>query len=421
MEKTQKNLESVEKVRGQMKTQFENLIDKVEAFVKMKGKHADDLKVVTDNQTYAEEYKDKIRTSLNDDFRAKTKANYDSAVTIIEKIKEIALTQQQNFDISSQALTNALTLISSIGNEISWDTIDDINETFRGDPKSLNVLRSVYKKNDISCKSNSTPIIEIDELMHEAYFGLIKAVEGFDSSQGTLFMTYATFWIRQAVKRFLDNSGQVIRVPVHKQEQIYKYNQVSAQFLRKYNRRATTKEYAIRLGISERAVEKLEAFMFNKAVISLDAAIQGEENDDMTVADSVGSDVNIEDDIVEKVGNEQLHTQLWEIVAQVLKDGKKIQIMKYRYIDNLSLEEIAIKYKVTKPNIDQFIRQSLRRLRCNSKTKRLGAEMGFWESKKTVDIDRLREWAERGYTKFLIEEEIEYAMHMGWLVKGECY
>jgi hypothetical protein len=83
------------------------------------------------------------------------------------------------------------------------------------------------------------------------------------------------------------------------------------------------------------------------------------------------------------------------------------------------MKRVAIKYKVTKPNIDQFIRQSLRRLRCNTKTKRLGAELGFWESKKTVDIDRLREWTERGYTKFLIEEEIEYAIRMGWIQKEE--
>jgi RNA polymerase primary sigma factor len=285
------------------------------------------------------------------------------------------------------------------------------------------LIFAVVKKYRYACQAdyNSAPIIEMDELMHEAYFGLIKAVESYDSSQGVLFMSYATSWIRQAVKRFLNNCGSVVRVPVHTQERVYRYNQVTSYYLSKYNRMPTVSEYGKWLGVSEKVIKQLQLFMFRDKVKSLDAAVPGEENDDMTVADTVASDINIENDIVEKVGNEQLHTQLWELVAQVLKDDKKVQILKYRYIDNLTLEEIAIKFKVSKANIDQFIRLSLSRLRTNSKTKRLGAELGFWESKKTVDIDRLRKWAERGYTKFLIEEEIEYAIRMGWLVKGEYY
>lgn len=47
---------------------------------------------------------------------------------------------------------------------------------------------------------NSTPIIEMDELIHEAYFELIKVVESYNSKQGVLFMTYVLAWIRQAVK-----------------------------------------------------------------------------------------------------------------------------------------------------------------------------------------------------------------------------
>ncbi|MDF2804075.1 MAG: hypothetical protein K0S61_3978 [Anaerocolumna sp.] len=228
-------------------------------------------------------------------------------------------------------------------------------------------------------------------------------------------MSYATFWIRQAVKSFLDNSGQVIRVPVHKQEQIYKYNQASAHYLSKYNRKATTKEYAMWLEASEKAIEKLERFMFNKTVKSLDAIIPGEDNDDMTIADTVASDVNIEDDIVEKMGNDQLHTQLWELVSQVLRDDKKVQILKYRYIDNLTQEEIARIYKVSDNNIRQFLVQSLRRLRSNSKTKRLGIELGFWDTDRPMNIDNVKEWANKGYINWLNEKELDYAIRMGWI------
>ncbi|MDF2544332.1 MAG: polymerase, sigma 70 subunit, RpoD subfamily [Herbinix sp.] len=80
-----------------------------------------------------------------------------------------------------------------------------------------------------ACRSdyNGTPIIEMDELMNEAYFGLVEAAKRFDPDQWNTFLTYAEHWIRRAVKRFLDNSGQVIRVPVHMQEKVYKCNQIT--------------------------------------------------------------------------------------------------------------------------------------------------------------------------------------------------
>jgi RNA polymerase primary sigma factor len=100
------------------------------------------------------------------------------------------------------------------------------------------LIFAVVKKYRYACQAdyNSTPIIEEDELMHEAYFGLVRAVESYDLSQRVLFMTYATSWIRQDVKRYLNNFGRVIRVPVHTQEKVYKYNQVTAYYLKNFNR-----------------------------------------------------------------------------------------------------------------------------------------------------------------------------------------
>ncbi len=81
------------------------------------------------------------------------------------------------------------------------------------------LIYATIKRYRYACQSdyNSLPIIEMDELMNEAYFGLVKAVENYNPNQGILFMSYAPNWIRQAVKRYLDNCGRTIRVPVHTQ------------------------------------------------------------------------------------------------------------------------------------------------------------------------------------------------------------
>ena len=235
------------------------------------------------------------------------------------------------------------------------------------------LIYSTIKVFRYACQAdyNSTPIIEMDELMHEAYFGLVKAAESYDSGQGILFMSYATTCIRQAVKRFLDNCGRVVRVPVHTQEKIYRYNQVSAYYLQNFNRLPSIREYAAWLHISERGIEKLQRFMFQDKVKSLDVAFPGTENEDITVGDTLASDINIEYDVIEKVAQEQLKSELWDRVSQVLKHDKMVTVLRYRFIDRFSLDETGKRMGITRERVRQYEVLALRRLRCNSRTKRM--------------------------------------------------
>lgn len=177
--------------------------------------------------------------------------------------------------------------------------------------------------------------------MHEAYFGLVKAVENYDASQGVLSMSYAPYWIRQAVKRFLEDSGRVIRVPVHKQEKVYQYNRLTAHFLQNYYREPTIHEYARWLQISDKGVEQLQRFMFRDKVKSLDEMVSIGEDESITFTDTVDSDTDLEGEVIEKVSQEQLKCELWDLISMVLKDDKKVQVIKLRYVDNQALERIA--------------------------------------------------------------------------------
>lgn len=239
--------------------------------------------------------------------------------------------------------------------------------------KNQGIIFSMVKKYRYACQSdhNSTPIIELNELMHEAYFGLVKAVENYDASQGVLFMSYAPYWIRQAVKRFLDDSGRVIRVPVHKQAQVYQYNQVTAYFLQNFNRFPLVQEYARWLHVSEKAVEQLQQFMSRGEVRSLDYVMPGTEDEDITVADSVASDVDIESEVVERVSQEQLKSELWDMVREVLQHDKMTEAICYRFKEKLTLEESAIRMGITRELVRVYEGKALRRLRCNSRSKRL--------------------------------------------------
>jgi RNA polymerase primary sigma factor len=185
--------------------------------------------------------------------------------------------------------------------------------------KNQGIIFSVVKKYRYACQAdyNSTPIIELDELMHEAYFGLVKAVESFDESQGVLFMSYASHWIGQAVKRYLDNCGSVIRVPVHTQEKVYQYNRVTTYFIQHFNREPSIKEYSKWMGLSVKSIERLRNFMFKYKIKSLDASIP-DNDEELTLVDIVAGDTDIESEIIDKVSNEDLHNKLWDMIKHVL-------------------------------------------------------------------------------------------------------
>lgn len=183
-------------------------------------------------------------------------------------------------------------------------------------------------------------------------------------------MSYATSWIRQTVKRFLDNSGQVIRVPVHKQAQVYHYNQITSYYLQNYNRLPSIQEYARWLHVSDKTIEQLQQFM-SRGKRSLDEVRPGNDNEEITVADSVASDVDIEYDIVEKLSREQLKGELWDLISMVLKNDKMVGVLRYRFIDRFTLEETGERLGITRERVRQYEVLALRRLRCNSRSKRL--------------------------------------------------
>ena len=69
---------------------------------------------------------------------------------------------------------------------------------------------------------NIDKMTDIDDLMQQAYLGLVEAVDRYEPEKGVLFLSYATYWIVQSVKRYLEQCGRVMYLPAHTQEKVYK-------------------------------------------------------------------------------------------------------------------------------------------------------------------------------------------------------
>ncbi len=87
--------------------------------------------------------------------------------------------------------------------------------------------------------------MEIEDLVQEGNIGLQKAIERFDVTKGFKFSTYATYWIKQVIKRAIADKGQTVRIPVHSTEKLYKLKSINEKYFCKHNKDMDTKELVI--------------------------------------------------------------------------------------------------------------------------------------------------------------------------------
>lgn len=201
---------------------------------------------------------------------------------------------------------------------------------------------------------------EIDDLMQEGYLGLCEAACQYDPDQGATFIHYAAFWIQQTLQRYIDNCGNVVRLPVHALEDIRKYNRAVRQYKQYYGCEPSERALCAMLGVGREKLHTIRESARMGQIDSLSRVIGGED-EDITIADTVASDDDMEEDVIRELDRETMQREVWIAVDQ-LPDNLP-EVIKYRYRDGMTLEQTGQKLGVNRSYVSNLERKAFRMLR----------------------------------------------------------
>src|SRR5438105_2132021 len=174
----------------------------------------------------------------------------------------------------------------------------------------------------------------LQDLIAEGNLGLMRAVEGFDPSMNTRFSTYASYWIKQSIKRAVINTGKTIRIPAYMNELLVKWRRATAKLQDKLGRTPSNEEIATSLNLPKKKLN-----IIRKAIRIYNATPQTDDDDggrsiDETLMDECSqtpeSNIVKQDDLHQVMG---LLDQMDQREAAVLRlrfgrDGEDPQALK---------------------------------------------------------------------------------------------
>lgn len=200
--------------------------------------------------------------------------------------------------------------------------------------------------------------LSLQDLIEEGNLGLLRAVEGFDPSMNTRFSTYASYWIKQSIKRALVNTAKTIRIPAYMVELLAKWRRATSKLQDELGRQPTHEEIARLLELPKKKLS-----IIKKAIRIYNSAPQPEQAETGWSLDEMLMDDNSKSPDNEMVEADDLHHVL-DLLDKM--DQREATVLRMRFgLDNeepRTLKEIGERLGLTRERVRQIESEALSKL-----------------------------------------------------------
>lgn len=211
--------------------------------------------------------------------------------------------------------------------------------------------------------------LSLADLINEGNIGLIKAGKRFDETRGFKFISYAVWWIRQAILQALAEQSRIVRLPLNRVGTLHKIGKISSTLQQEFGREPSPNEIAKELQLTE--MEVSDTLKISNSHLSLDAPFSVSEDNSL---------IDVLEDEFQPAPDKALLEESLRIEIEKALDSlsaREAEVVGLYFGLNrekaLTLEEIGARFNLTRERVRQIKEKAIRRLRHTSRSKSLRA------------------------------------------------